>query len=199
MKSHKSYSESKIDKIGNAIRFFTINTPQSKTKLLKLIYLCEELSIKKYGVPFFNISFQVWKFGPVAEPIFVETSDSPSMFIDYFEIKNTSEGNFISGKGQFNDFEFSDNDMDILENLVLKYANSSAKDLVAITHRVNSPWYNEAVRRGILEELINEKITNTHFTVNLSELLDGADPIKKELYLDFIDNYGNPTHEFMLS
>lgn len=193
MQNHKTYSNERIDKIGNAIRYLTAVEGFSKTKILKLIYLLEELSIKKHGVPFFNISFQVWKFGPVAEPVFVETSGKPSMFKKYFEIEHSNSGNLVKGIGEFDDFYFSDYDMDILEEVYSKYHKATSTDLVKITHRVNSPWYNEAVKRGILEDLNNEEITNTHYTIDIESLIEfSEDKLKLQLYRDFIESEGNP-------
>ena len=37
-----------------------------------------------------------------------------------------------------------------------------------------------------------DNITATEFTVNLSELLEGAHPLKKELYNEYLEVHGNP-------
>lgn len=186
------YSNEQINKIGNAIRFLTKDHSFSKTKLLKLLYLSEEVSIKKHSIPLLNISFQVWKFGPVAEPIFIETSSTPSMFKSYFDILHTTTGTEIKAKGDFNDFEFSENDVNILQYIKDKYSNLTAKELIAITHRINSPWYKTAQKKGILQDLLDEKITNTHFTIDLSDLIDQENKFKIEMYSEFLEVHGNP-------
>jgi uncharacterized phage-associated protein len=186
------YSDEQINKIGNTIRFFTKDQSVSKTKLLKLLYLAEEVSIKKYAVPLLNISFQVWKFGPVAEPIFIETSSNPSMFKSFFEILNTKNGSEIIAKGQFEDFEFSDNDIEVLEFVKCKYSNASASELIAITHRINSPWYKTAYEKGVLQDLLEERITNTHFSIDLTDLIDKSNKLKMEMYAEFLEIHGNP-------
>jgi uncharacterized phage-associated protein len=186
------YSEDQINKIGNTIRFFSKDQSISKTKLLKLLYLVEEVSIKKYAIPFLNISFQVWKFGPVAEPVFIETSSNPSMFKSYFEILNTTSGSEIKARGDFEDFEFSDNDIEVLEFVKNKYEKASASELIAITHRINSPWYKAALEKGVLQDLLEEKITNTHFVIDLSELIDKENRQKLEMYAEFLEIHGNP-------
>ncbi len=186
------YSVEQINKIGNAIRFLTAEQPFSKTKLLKLLYLAEEVSIKKHAIPLLNISFQVWKFGPVAEPIFIETSSTPSMFKSYFDIVPTTSGTEIKAKGDFDDFEFSENDIKVLEYIKEKYSNQTAKELIAVTHRINSPWYITAQRKGILQDLLDEKITNTHFTIDLSDLIDKENKMKMEMYNEYLEVHGNP-------
>lgn len=79
------FSLSEIDKIGNAIVFLAERIkPLSKTKLLKLIYLIEEYSVRTYGLPFFNLDFTVWKLGPVSRDIFVDlSSDEPILLSKY--------------------------------------------------------------------------------------------------------------------
>lgn len=186
------YSNDQITKIGNAIRFLTNEMPCSKTKLLKLLYLSEEVSIKKHAIPLLNISFQVWKFGPVAEPIFIETSSTPSMFKEYFDILHTTNGTEIKAKGEFDDFEFSENDIYVLEYIKKKYSNMTAKELITITHRINSPWYKTAQSKGILQDLLDEKVTNTHYTIDLSDLLDKENKFKLEMYIEFLEVHGNP-------
>lgn len=54
-------SEEQIDKIGNSIIYFSQKIEDlSKTKVLKLLYILEELSIKKSGIPFFNLKYKLW-------------------------------------------------------------------------------------------------------------------------------------------
>lgn len=192
MNSKTVYNSEQIDKIGNTIRFMTSELGVSKTKLLKLLYLLEEVSIKKFGIPFFNISFQVWKFGPVAEPVFIETSSRPSMFKDFYDIQNSSNGQFLKGKGEFNDFEFSDNDLEVLEYVKKNYIKKSAEELIEITHRENSPWYCTAQEKGILEDLLAERITNTHHTIDLSKLISSDDTLKLDRFYDYLEIHGDP-------
>jgi hypothetical protein len=55
------YSTDTINKTGNAIIYFALHINNlSKTKLLKLLYLVEEQSVKKYGTPFLEKNM---KFG----------------------------------------------------------------------------------------------------------------------------------------
>ena len=54
-----------MQKIGNALVYLSSHISDlSKTKLLKLVYLLDEVSIRKSGVPIFNLTYKVWKFGP---------------------------------------------------------------------------------------------------------------------------------------
>lgn len=49
-------------KIGNAVVYIAQRVPNlSKTKLLKLLYLMEEYSVKRFKTPFLGLPFEVWQ------------------------------------------------------------------------------------------------------------------------------------------
>jgi uncharacterized phage-associated protein len=184
------YSIDKIDKIGNTIVYLATNIPNiSKTKLLKLIYLLDEISIRKFGIPFLNLEYKVWKFGPVASDIFVELSSAPSMlkpFIDRGFLENGHD--YISASKPFSDDEFTANDIELLEFVVYKFKDISAAELIELTHRKESPWYNAALKHGKLEDLKNEVISSTDIVINMKELIQ-HDEQKKAIYEDYLEYY----------
>lgn len=165
-------SESQIDKVGNAIIYLSQKIEHlTKTKALKLIYILDELSIKQSGIPFFNLKYKVWKFGPVSEEIFIDLSSETSILKNYIERTSEDGATVIQSKAKFNDDEFSDNDMNLLDFVIEKFGNQSAKDLVSFTHRKNSPWYISATLNSVLELLENEEINNTEFLIDMSVLV----------------------------
>ncbi len=58
------YSQEQTSKIGNTVVYLASNVENSsKTKLLKLLYLLDEISIKTSGIPFLNLQYkdmEVW-------------------------------------------------------------------------------------------------------------------------------------------
>lgn len=187
--SYIRLSESQINKIGNSIIYFSEKMGGlSKTKALKLIYILDELSIKKSGIPFFNLKYKVWKFGPVSEEIFIDLSSETTLLKNYIE-RTSEEGNtVIKPITQFNDDEFSDNDIDLLDFVIEKFGNKTAKDLVSFTHRKNSPWYNTALSNSVLELLEKEEINNTELLIDMGSLINHDDR-KKSIYNDFIETH----------
>ena len=162
--SYIKLTDNQIDKIGNSIIYLTDKIGElSKTKALKLIYILDELSIKKSGIPFFNLKYKVWKFGPVSEEIFIDLSSETTLLKNYIERTSEDGTTLIKPVKDFNDDEFSDNDIDLLDYVIATFGNKTAKDLVSFTHRQNSPWYNTAVKHSVLELLESEKINNTEF------------------------------------
>ncbi|RRO22840.1 Panacea domain-containing protein [Flavobacteriaceae bacterium 14752] len=185
--SYIKLSEEQINKVGNSIIYLSNKIGElSKTKALKLIYILDELSIKKSGIPFFNLKYKVWKFGPVSEELFIDLSSDTSMLKNFIE--RTSEDGVILIRpiADFDDDEFSDNDIELLDFVIEEFGNQPAKDLVYFTHRKNSPWYNTAKENSVLELLEKEEINNTEFLVDMSSLIE-HDQRKRHIYSDFIE------------
>ena len=180
------YSNSEIDKLGNAVVYLAERIkPLSKTKLLKLIYLIEEYAVRTHGLPFFNLEFTVWKLGPVSRDVFVDlSSDEPVLLSQYISKTTSNDGGiYIKPKIKFSDDEFSDNEMDLLEHIAETFKNYSATELIELTHRKHSLWYIIALENGILEYLENGKMNSTEIEIDFSRLLEGM-PLKKAIYTD---------------
>jgi uncharacterized phage-associated protein len=181
------FNVEQLDKIGNTVIYLADRIPQlSKTKLLKLLYILDEISIKKSGIPILNLKYKVWKFGPVSEELFIELSSDSSLLEKF--INRDNEGNHIVSKVKFNDDEFSENDIDLLNYVIEKYGNKTAKELVSYTHRVNSPWYITAKQNAVLELLENESINNTEYLIDMGMIVS-HDERKLEIYSEYIESH----------
>jgi uncharacterized phage-associated protein len=183
------FSGTQLEKLGNTVVYLSKNIPQlSKTKLLKLLYILDEISIKKSGIPFLNLKYKVWKFGPVSEELFIDLSSDTKILENYI-IKNSEDGvNYIQPKINFKDDEFSDNDIELLNYVITKFGKLTAQELITYTHRINSPWYNTAKEYDVLELLENDVINNTEYLIDMSQLI-AHDERKKEIYSEFIESY----------
>ena len=178
-------SKSQIDKVGNAIIYLSRNIPYlSKTKALKLLYILDELSIKKSGIPYFNLKYKVWKFGPVSEEIFIDLSSETTLLKEYIERSSEEGTTIINPIADFNDDEFSDNDIQLLDFVVERFGKQNAKELVSYTHRKNAPWHNTAKKNSVLELLENEEINNTELLIDMGSLVT-HDERKMSLYNDY--------------
>jgi uncharacterized phage-associated protein len=186
---YTKYNPDQLSKIGNAIIYFGQNIDRlSKTKLLKLLYILDEISIKRSGIPVLNLKFKTWKFGPVSEDIFIELSSEPSFLKKYLKKNIEGENSYILPGDSFNDEEFSQNDIDLMDFVIQEFGNKTAKELISYTHRTNSPWYNTAKKNNVLDLLINEEINNTEFVIDMRELIQ-YDERKLSLYEDFITSH----------
>ncbi|OAV65847.1 putative phage-associated protein [Bacteroidales bacterium Barb6XT] len=176
------YSKETIDKIGNAIIYLSERVETlSKTKLLKLLYLLEEYSVVKYHAPFFGIKFEVWQAGPVAKAVFIDLSDSPSLFVNFIETQVLTGGTFIKSKAAFNDDEFSDNDIEIMDYVISEHGNKTAKQLVEITHRESYPWCKAAIENKLFDLFKSGRINHSDIEVDFTVILTGC---ARERYLE---------------
>lgn len=186
--SYIKYSDEQLAKIGNAVVYLSQKIENlSKTKLLKLLYILDEISTKRSGIPIFNIKYKVWKFGPVSEELFIDLSSETTLLKDYIACQNDNGTNIIVPVISFNDDEFSDNDIDLMDYVIDEFGAKTAKQLVEYTHRKNSLWYNTASKYHVLDLLQSEHINNTEIVINLGELVE-HDKRKKGIYEDYIEN-----------
>jgi len=185
---NNSFTSQQINKLGNTLVYLANNVGElNKTKILKLLYLIEEKSIKKFGYQFFGFIFQIWKFGPVLKDIYIDLSeDKPQILKDYIE-KATYDDKIFVAKTQFNDDEFSDNDVYLLETIVAFAKHKTAKDLVDFTHNENSLWKKSALKNGIFEQLEAKELNSTEYLIDFS-LLFNNNSFEKERYESAVDN-----------
>lgn len=188
--SYIKLSNQQIDKVGNSIVYLSEKLGQlSKTKVLKLVYILDELSIKRTGIPYFNLKYKVWKFGPVSEEIFIDLSSETTLLKKYLG-RETDDGiTTIKPSVRFDDSEFSDNDILLLNEVIELFGNKTAKELVEFTHRVNAPWHLTAKENGVLDLLENEEINNTELVIDMSSVI-AHDSRKSAIYSDYIEQYG---------
>lgn len=182
------FDRDQLEKIGNTVIYLAERVPHlSKTKLLKLLYILDEISIKKSGIPILNLKYKVWKFGPVSEELFIDLSSEPTL-LNKFIVLSKDEGNYIKPKVAFMDDEFSDNDIELMDYVIEKFGNQTGKELVSYTHRINSPWYNTAKENSVLDLLENEIINNTEYLIEMGQIIS-HDERKSEMYREYIESH----------
>ena len=186
-------SSSQIEKIGNAIIFLAEKIqPLYKTKVLKLLYLIEEISIKKNGIPFFGVDFQLWRLGPVVKDVYIDLTAQTAIFSKYIETIE-EDGVVVKPKVPFNDDEFSDCDIEVLNLVGKTFKDTSAPDLIKITHRENFPWHKTAKATGYLELFDKQLCNSTDIVLDLSMLLEDR-PEQKEFYLNTLEFQKQSNH-----
>jgi uncharacterized phage-associated protein len=177
-----------IEKIGNAMIYLSEKVSElNKTKILKLLFFLEELSIKKYGYPFFGVDFKLWVRGPVLENVFFDfDQDSLVTFGEYLKRAEFDKELYVANK-VFDDDEFSDNDIKLLDEICKLAKHKNASDLVRLSHEKGSLWEKSAKWYGVFNDLILEKVYTTDYKIDFSLLLEGNDFLK-ERYENAIEN-----------
>ena len=178
----KGYPKDTIDKLGNAIVYLCGRIPDmSITKLLKLIYLIEECSVKKFHAPFFGIDFEVWQAGPVAKDIYIDLSDDyrdPFIFREYLSIDTTPKAKYVLAKRNFNNDEFSDNDISVMDYIINKYGDKTARWLVKFTHKENTAWFAAAKENELLDSFAAGTKNSSDVLIDFGYYLSECDKAK---------------------
>jgi uncharacterized phage-associated protein len=186
MKSGEVYTRNQIEKLGNALiflceRMLAVGEKVSKTHLLKLVFIIEEISVKKYGIPFFDLRFDVWKLGPVSQDLFLELSEELNLLSDYIVTESVNNNTYISPKKNFSDDEFSDKEISLLEEISERFKYCTANELINFTHRKESPWYQTASKHGVLDLFESGQMITTNIEIKLGEFIEN-DEAKLALY-----------------
>lgn len=183
-----SLSTQQVSKLGNTLIYLANNVGDlNKTKVLKLLYLIEEKSIKKFGYPFFGVDFQLWQFGPVLKDIYIDLSEETLQILNAYIARATYDNNIFVANAEFNDDEFSDDNIYLLESIANFAKHKTARDLVDFTHNENSLWKLSALKNGVYEKLESKAIKSTEYLIDFSLLFD-KNTFQEERYNSAVSN-----------
>jgi uncharacterized phage-associated protein len=185
------------DKIGNMIIYFSNGKKTNFIKILKLLYLADEKSILESGAPISWLDYKAWMRGPVASDLYYEAerivNDKKESYnglniqphvnvvLDN-QIKGHKKTMSIIPKSDFNDDDFSDFEINILESIMKDYGSKSVKELVDITHAENSLW-DETVKANNLNKAFKVD-ASTDYPLSLFNLIKGK---KFKVYCNAVD------------
>jgi len=135
----------------NAILYFAKNVKDcGKTKLFKLLYYLDFIHFKKYGFSVTGYSYIAMPYGPVPKELFeqLKTDSLPKEYEESFfvekEAKDEDDKYFlfhIKPRTKKVDLDwFSPSELEILEQVVDIFKESTAKDMVEASHFKNQPW-----------------------------------------------------------
>ncbi|HXB09556.1 MAG TPA: Panacea domain-containing protein [Puia sp.] len=171
-RQYRGYTQQQVEKIGNSIIFLANGMGMLyKTKLLKLIYLLDEISVFRHGIPFFNLEYKVWQAGPVSVDLYEEFNEHPFMLENFIHLEFDEKGTRIVPKKAFSDDEFSPIDIALLQEMVDDYKWVSAEKLVDLVHRKDSPWYIIADENHLIDDFNGKRINTTDLIIDLSVLI----------------------------
>lgn len=187
------HPKDQLEKIGNAIIYLAsqMNNGVGLTKksVLKLLFILEERSIKKNRLPFFNLQYAIWKFGPVAVEVHNELRHDTECFKDYIEqrIDHENEVTVFAPIAEFNDDEFTLNDIDIMDEVISEFSNHTERELIDYTHREDSLWYKAAAKKGVLDDLLSEVLIQTDIKINFIDLFAEDETDAREHYKSHLE------------
>jgi uncharacterized phage-associated protein len=187
-----SFTTQQINKLGNSLIYLANKVGDfNKTKILKLLFLLEESAIKKYAHPFFGFDFQLWKFGPVLNDVFIDLSEENLSLLNGYIKRSDANKEIFESASNFNDDEFSDNDITLMDTIIKFARNKTAKDLVNHTHNEKSLWRQSAISSGVLEILETQKTSSTKYLIDFSLLFEAESYISARENQQFINSLKN--------
>ena len=179
------FSESNRQKLGNAVVYIAKHARYPyKTEILKLLFLMEETMVQKAHVPFLGIPFNTWRMGPVSIDVFEELSDGPVFLSDFISLEYSGQGNKVTTKRDFCDDEFSDYELNMMEDVMKKYGWMNSDQLIGETHKVGSLWYQSAQEAGLLKDFEMKRASTSNVVIDMARGLSDAD---REHYLDTLN------------
>jgi len=159
--------------------------PLYHTKLLKLLYLIDEEATRQTGAPITWLKYNVWQFGPVSEDVYYSKIQGYNKFDDFVRFEPAGENAFIIRPvSDFDDSEFSELDLEIINHVLDKYGKMDTRELVNITHAKDSLWEETKKRFGIH---FSENNKTSDVPLNLVELI-ADDNFKKSVYYSTLEN-----------
>lgn len=166
------FSEANRQKLGNTVAYVAQRAKYPyKTEVLKLLFLMEERMVQQYHVPFLGIPFSVWRLGPVSVDVFEELSDGPQLLDDYIVLEPVGVGVKISAKKAFEDDEFSNAELRMMDLMMEKYGQMNSDELIEETHRDGGLWKVTAEENGLLEDFNQKRANSSNVVIDMGRQL----------------------------
>lgn len=163
------FSEANRRKLGNAVSYIAQKAKYPyKTEVLKLLFLMEEQMVQRYHVPFLGIPFSVWRMGPVSVDVFEELSDGPALLEEYITLQFNGQGIRVTPKGEFDDDEFSNAELEMMEKVMAKFGQMNSEELIEETHRDGGLWKLTAEENGLLEDFEQRRANSSSVVIDMS-------------------------------
>jgi len=181
------------DKIGTVVRHFAAQIPHlSLTKLLKLLYITDEMAMRETGTPITWLEYRVWKRGPVPAEIYQEIKHGEKMTIgshlvsldNYIQIKRQEsprrlgqEEVFIETKGEDDLSMLSGYEVELLNRVIKQFGNMNATELIDFLHEEGSLWH-KAVQEHKLDTNFELFQNTSNCIIDFSDLIEDDEFLK---------------------
>lgn len=177
----------KVDeiKIANTLIYLRSKLPDLYlTKALKLLYLLDETSTKEIGVPFTWLEYKAWEKGPVPVKLYEELqeklpfNEGDEVLSEYISVKknpapigyNADYIYSIEALKDFDDDEFSEYEIELMDRILDVYGNMTASEIIKILHSNGSLWHN-VVSDNKLELQFELQQRKSNVTIPFTDLI----------------------------
>ena len=160
--------------------------PLYHTKMMKLLFLIDQEATLEKGAPITWLEYKAWKFGPVSQDLFYSKNGGYNKFSNYvsFDKKEKSFSVIVKPVKDFDDSEFSEWDLEIIDKVIGLYGQKTTEELIQLTHEKDSLWDKTVKRTGVKFSIENK---TSDEVLNFLELIDNDD-YKKSIYFSTLEN-----------
>ncbi|NDV58277.1 Panacea domain-containing protein [Bacteroides sp. 519] len=179
--------EANEEKIGVLLAYISSKISNlNLRKLIKIIFLIDELYIKENGYPLTWLDYFAWKKGPVAPEIYDIKNGTFSKYVKaHKSIKDgkyyvypVNEFNLDAGLDLFGEYH-----LEVIDSIINEYGSFTADQLSEITHQSESLWSKTVSEKGL------DFKDNGKSTVKLDLIsLIKDDEEKYNSYIEALDN-----------
>lgn len=153
--SYTGYKIPNLAKFAEMVVYFTEKLQPWKTKLNKLLFYADFAMFKHSAYSISGAQYRAIPLGPVPdnfEGIFDYIARQNHVEIDYTTFANGSIGEQFKpiSNRKFDSGMFTDKELNILESITKKFYNSSAKEIIDISHE-ESAWKENEKGRKIID------------------------------------------------
>lgn len=168
------------NKIGNLIALLANKIPDLyMTKVLKLLYVIDETSVTETGLTVTDIKYKVWIKGPVPVPIYYDLLHDDSILKNYFDVKKVPIKNskklriqiLPKEAVQFDDNEFSEYEMELIERIINDYGDWSTNRLINHLHKEGSAWKKVVDENGLEDLFKTDEVNVTNYPIEFADLI----------------------------
>lgn len=178
------------EKIGNLFIYLADNIDSLYlTKLLKLTYIIDEISVKETGSPVTWLRYKVWKMGPVPRKIHTNlTFENGTFFEDFIDVKYVEEfnGRKIESNNSFDDSEFSDYEIELMDRVIADFGHLTSNQLIEFLHENNSLWHKVVVEKKLQPIFDSGEESVSPFSIDLKDAI--SDPFLKTMFDEMLAN-----------
>ena len=143
----KLIKEDRILKGIDVAKYILCKIKCTHLKLEKLVYLCFAEYLCKYNKELFKDKIYAYRYGPVIKSVYDKYKGSHYNEIEKDEKDIDAKGIYeMPSRSRILFAEDGINKIKIIDEIIEKYENYSAGDLVDLTHKAETPW--DVVGRG---------------------------------------------------
>lgn len=150
------------------------------------MFFIDQEATKIKGTPITWLDYKAWQFGPVSPELFYSKNKGFNKFSNFvnFDSTGTSNACMVKPIKSFDNSEFSDWDLEIIEDVLKKYGKLNTDELVQLTHEEGSLW-DKAVKESKIRFSTDNKTSD--ISLDFLELIDD-DNYKKSIYYSTLEN-----------